>query len=191
MSVIELTPEQEKGLGPLAQLVGAWEGEKGHDINSVKDVTTDNPYRETMSFEPIGPVGPQKLYGLRYSTFAWDYEHSEEEPIHQELGFWFWSEEECQVVRCFTNQSGVAINAGGQCSKGADSFEMFAEVGSDLYGIASTPFMNDSCKTVVYRLRLKIEDENSFSYREEIKLRAGGEMESIIHEDQNVLSKVY
>jgi hypothetical protein len=191
MAVIDLSPEVEHRLGPLARLVGAWEGEKGHDITSAQDATTTKLYRETMSFEPVGPIGPQELYGLRYSTFSWAYGEPEEKPIHQELGFWFWSAADKQVIRCFTNQNGVAINAGGQCESEENSFEMSAEVGSDVYGIASSPFMNNACKTVAYKLKVDIEDDNNFRYSEETCLRAEGQQESIIHKDENSLTKVY
>jgi hypothetical protein len=191
MAVIDLSPEMERHLGPLAQLVGAWEGEKGHDITADPGNTTEKLYRETMSFEPVGPIGPQELYGLRYSTFAWAYGEPEEKPIHQELGFWFWSEKDQQLTRCFTNQDGVAINAGGPCASTANSFELAAEVGADVYGIASSPFLNNGCKTIAYKLKVDYEDENSFSYSEEIHLQADGEAAAIIHKDDNTLTKVY
>ena len=60
-------------LGPLAALAGTWEGQEGIDIAPAKDGSKETPFRERITFEPMGPVvnGPQTLYGLRYSTVAW------------------------------------------------------------------------------------------------------------------------
>ena len=42
--------------GPLAALVGTWEGDKGTDIAPEPDGTEENPYYETITFYPAGDV---------------------------------------------------------------------------------------------------------------------------------------
>ena len=83
-------PEMLAHLGPLAALVGKWEGTEGVDISPSKDGSKETHFRERMTFEPIGPVvnGAQTLYGLRYSTVAWPL--IQEQPFHEEVGYWLW-----------------------------------------------------------------------------------------------------
>ena len=106
-------PEMLAHLGPLAALVGIWEGAEGVDISPAKDGSKETHFRERMTFEPIGPVvnGPQTLYGLRYSTIAWPL--IQEQPFHEEVGYWLWDAERTQVMRCFIVPRGVVVNAGG------------------------------------------------------------------------------
>ena len=55
--------------GPLAALAGVWTGDKGIDISPEPDGQEDNPYYETISFEPIGTFNNaerQELAALRY-----------------------------------------------------------------------------------------------------------------------------
>ena len=57
-------------LGPLAQLAGTWEGDKGDDSAPDDDPREKeiNKYRERLVLDPFGPVNnhAQVLYGLRY-----------------------------------------------------------------------------------------------------------------------------
>ena len=66
-----MTEEILQQLGPLAQLAGVWEGEKGDDTApSDNRGTEQNKFRERIVLEAMGPVNnhEQTLYGLRYST---------------------------------------------------------------------------------------------------------------------------
>ena len=62
-------PNIIENLGPLGPLVGIWEGEKGVDVAPSRQGPVETPFRERVTFEPLGPVvnGPQVLYGLRYA----------------------------------------------------------------------------------------------------------------------------
>ncbi|MDR4484343.1 MAG: heme-binding beta-barrel domain-containing protein [Nitrospirales bacterium] len=51
------------------------------------------------------------LYGLRYSTVAWPL--IQEQPFHEEVGYWLWDAATQQVMRCFMVPRGVLVNAGG------------------------------------------------------------------------------
>ena len=120
-----------KNLGPLATLVGTWEGDKGIDVSRIHSKETTTQYRERIVFEPLGPVnnGPQKLYGLRYSMTCWRL--GEEDGFHEELGYWLWDAANKQVLRCFMVPRGVLINAGGDAEADSKSFHLSAEVGSE------------------------------------------------------------
>ncbi|MDQ1476367.1 MAG: hypothetical protein QOE62_1596, partial [Actinomycetota bacterium] len=74
--------------GPLAALIGEWEGDQGSDFAyaNAEGKVKDTPYREKTSMKPFGPVenGLQVLYGLDYRMAAWRGE--EENPFHTEVG---------------------------------------------------------------------------------------------------------
>lgn len=191
MQTQQLSTESER-LGPLAHLVGAWEGEKGHDFSPSDRESVETRYRETISFEPVGPItnGTRALYGLRYSTYAWPYD-GDEQPFHEELGYWLWSPEDRQVIRCLSKRNGIVINAGGQCDPGAQHLEMSAQANADVFGIASTPALNHGFKTVSYRFTLDMQDENHISYVEEMGLKNGSGDGEYIHKDENALTRVF
>ena len=103
-----------KNLGPLAPLVGVWEGAQGDDIAPSDDRGTENnKYRERMVFEPFGPQTnhEQILYGLRYSTTAWRL--GEPEPFHEDIGYWIWDVQDKQITKTFVIPRGIAVLAGG------------------------------------------------------------------------------
>ena len=82
-----MPPPTPTDLGPLAALVGAWEGDQGLDVafQHSKGEIGETPYRERMMFSPFGPVdnGTQALFGLDYRTAAWRV--GEDEPFHTEV----------------------------------------------------------------------------------------------------------
>ena len=90
-------------LGPLAALVGTWEGDAGLDVSyhHEDDEVGDTPYRERITFGAFGPVdnGRQHLYGLDYRMAAW--RGDEEDPFHTEIGYWLWDADAGEVTRCF------------------------------------------------------------------------------------------
>ncbi len=77
----------------------------------------------------LGPVenGPQVLYGLRYATIAWPI--NEDEPFHEEVGYWLWDAESLQVMRCFIVPRGVTVNAEGVVKLQVISFNLAADIG--------------------------------------------------------------
>ncbi len=134
----------ETDFGPLAGLIGTWEGDKGIDTAPDDDRVSKeiNQFRERMTFAPTGLVEnhDQKLYGLRYATTAWRL--GAEDPFHEELGYWLWDADARQVLRCFMIPRGVTVIAGGTAEPDAKSFQLAAEVGSDTYGICSNRFLD-------------------------------------------------
>lgn len=179
-------------LGPLAGLVGVWEGEKGTDTapDDDRSRTEINKFRERMTFAPTGPVEnhDQKLYGLRYATTAWRI--GEEDPFHEELGYWLWDAEAKQVLRCFIVPRGVSVIAGGSVEPDATSFALAAEVGSETYGICSNRYLDREFKTVRYELRFEQRDANKIHYWEDTVLQIAGVDDLFHHTDENTLTRV-
>lgn len=177
-------------LGPLAPLAGDWESDQGVDTSRIHGKKTITKFREKIVFEPLGPVnnGPQKLYGLRYSTVCWRLD--EDEAFHEELGYWLWDKDRNQVMRCFMVPRGVLVNAGGYVEADSRSFHLEAEVGSQTYGILSNRYLDDSYKTKRYSLDIICHDDGKFSYKEDTELWIPVDQEIFHHTDENILEKV-
>lgn len=180
--------DKTPSFGPLTLLAGTWEGDKGYDTSPSKDRGTKTTrFRELIKFDPFGPVYNHKqvLYGLRYSTTAWPL--GEANPFHEELGYWLWDIREKQVLRCFIVPRGVTVMAGGTVEPNAKQFELFAEVGSQTYGICSNKFLDREFKTVRYELQVTVHDNQSFSYEEDTQLQIKGQTDIFHHTDRNTL----
>lgn len=183
-------PDVLANLGPLAPLAGIWEGDAGIDISPSAGGAVENLYRERMTFEPMGPVqnGPQTIYGLRYATTAWPL--GEEDAFHEEKGYWLWEPAAGQVMRCFIVPRGVTVNAGGTATADATEFELFADVGSELYGVTSNPYLGRTKRTIRYELKVTIHPDGRFSYAEDTQIEIDGRDELFHHTDSNVLIRV-
>jgi len=176
--------------GPLAQLIGEWEGSEGRDVsyhNAHGQVRT-TPYREHVTMEPFGPVanGPQQLYGLDYRMAAW--RHGEDSAFHTEIGYWLWDAADGHVIRCFMVPRGTTVLAGGEAHAHDTSFTLDAAVGSESYGILSSRYLAAKARTTRYTCRVSCEGgvfryESTTTYVHGI----GGE---IAHTDSNVLRLV-
>ncbi len=186
-----MTNANPPDLGPLAALVGTWEGEKGMDVapSAARD-TARSPYRERMSFVPTGRVDnhEQMLFGLRYQTTAWRI--GADEPFHEELGYWLWDAARGQVMRAFLVPRGVAVLAGGTAAADARSFRLEAKLGEPTYGICSNPFLHEAFRTVRYELFVELLGRDSFRYTEDTVLQMPGRADPFHHTDGNTLRRV-
>ena len=129
--------------GPLAHLIGTWEGDEGLDVAFAHATGSvgETPYRERTVMNPFGPVdnGTQALYGLDYRMSAW--RGTETDPFHTEVGYWLWDAADRAVMRCFMIPRGCTVLAGGTATTDATSFTLAADVGSEEYGILSNPYL--------------------------------------------------
>ena len=176
--------------GPLAALIGAWEGNDGLDISyhNAHGQVRETPYREQVTMDPFGPVanGSQTLYGLDYRMSAWRLD--EESPFHTEIGYWLWDAEDGHVIRCFMVPRGTALLAGGNASASDSSFSLEANIGSETYGILSNRYLAARARTVKYTCQVSVVD-GVFSYESTTTYvhGIGGE---IAHTDRNTLRRV-
>ncbi|RLA62818.1 MAG: FABP family protein [Epsilonproteobacteria bacterium] len=186
-----MTDEEIKNLGPLASLVGTWEGDSGIDTAPAKDLgVMETPYRERLVFDPLSPVEnhQQKLFGLRYQTTVWPI--GAEDPFHEELGYWLWDPKALQVMKCFMVPRGVTVIAGGSASPDSTILEMKATLGSQTFGICSNPFLDENFQTEIYTLKITKYDDNSFSYEEDTQLKIPSLSGIFHHTDKNTLNRV-
>ena len=183
--------QQYPELGPLAPLVGIWEGDKGHDTAPDSSRGTEiNLFRERTTFEYIGRVDnhEQVLHGLRYATKAWRL--GEADGFHEEVGYWLWDAAHKQVMRCFLVPRGVSLIAGGTAEADARVLHMEAKAGSETYGICSNLFLTQEFKTVRYSLKLTIHDQASYTYEEDTELKIKGQAAIFHHKDRNTMHRI-
>lgn len=181
--------------GPLEFFIGKWKSESWTGENRAPDPDRkeeNTKFRQEMTFTPIGEVEnhEQKLFVLEYKTLAWE-EGDDEDPFHQEVGYWIWDSENKQVMKSFIVPRGISVIAGGTAEIDARSFQMTAKVGSETYGICSNKFLDDEFKSVQYDVTLQKVDENTFSYDEDTQIIIKGQKDIFHHTEKNVLKRVH
>jgi hypothetical protein len=178
--------------GPLAHLVGVWEGDEGLDsaFQHANGKVGDTPYRERTEMKPFGPVdnGTQSLYGLDYRMAAW--REGEENPFHTEVGYWLWDAADRAVSRCFMIPRGCTILAGGVTTADAAIFTMSADVGSETYGILSNPYLAQAARTTRYLCTVTVAGPDEWSYEETSTIDHERHGDVLEHTDRNRLRRV-
>ena len=178
--------------GPLAPLIGEWEGDEGIDIsfNNEQGVIVETRYREKMSMKAFGPVlnGTQSLYGLDYRTAAW--RGDEENPFHTEVGYWLWDAADTVVMRCFMIPRGSTVLAGGRATPTDREYTMKADCGSEIFGILSNPFLARAARTSTYSVTITVHDDGSWSYDETTTIDHARVTDVVAHTDRNRMRKV-
>jgi hypothetical protein len=178
--------------GPLAHLIGTWEGDEGLDVafQHANGSVGETPFRERVVMNPFGPVdnGSQALYGLDYRMSAW--RGSETDPFHTEVGYWLWDAADRAVMRCFMVPRGSTVLAGGSATADAKSFTMAADVGSEVYGILSNPYLAKAARTTRYVCTITIAGEDEWSYDETSTIAHERHGDVLEHTDRNRLRRV-
>lgn len=180
--------------GPLRFLIGEWESEgfKGENKAPDPDRKEENTkFRQYMIFEPAGDVEnhEQLLYVLRYHTKAWE-EGDDEEPFHEEVGYFIWDKVNRQVMKSFIVPRGIAVNAGGDADVNATDFTVKAELGSNTYGLCSNKFLDDEFQTLSYEITFSFLDEDEFTYDENTRIKIKGQDKVFDHREKNTLKKI-
>lgn len=177
--------------GPLAGLVGTWEGSDGLDVSFHNDLgkVAETSFREKTTFKPFGPVenGAQALFGLDYRTAAW--RATDENPFHTEVGYWLWDASDSQVLRCFMVPRGSTLIAGATVPPDATTFVLEADLGSTSYGILSNRYLDAFAKTTRFDVTITIEGD-TFRYDETTTVEHAKSDELILHTDRNTLRRI-
>ena len=113
----------------------------------------------------------------------------QENPFHEEVGYWLLDSQAKQVMRCFIVPRAVVVNAGGSAEPQATTFTLSADVGSETFGVMSNPFLDTAFKTVRYELTVTIQGKEQWSYKEDTQLQIHGQPSLFHHTDKNVLTK--
>lgn len=177
-------------LGPLAKLVGTWQGALGDDTAPDDNRGTEkNKFREKFIFTPFRPLNnhEQYLYGVGYTRTAWRL--TEDFPFHEQFGYWVWDAKAQQVMHSFIIPRGMTVLAGGTATASARSLKVSASLGSPTFGICSNPFLDEEFKTVRFDATLTFIDELNFSYEENTQIKMKGQHSIFNHIDKNTLKK--
>ena len=148
--------------GPLAALVGTWEGGKGVDVSPEPDGEERSPYYETIVFEAAGDVTnaeSQTLSVVRYHQVV--SRKSDDEVFHDQMGYWLWDPADNTIVESFTIPRGVAVVAGGTLAAPTAAgqelvFQVAADAGSSEWGVAQAAFMFKQAKTTAFTHTLTV-----------------------------------
>ncbi len=189
------------GLGPLAGLVGVWEGNSGTDTSpgmpDRMSTEVSSSYRERWALEVVTPAAEnhaQKLRQLTFVTSAWRGHPSMAgapagEPFHAQTGFMVWDAANKQLLATFAVPRGITINAGGPVDPEATTFELVAEAGSESYGICQNPYLIENFKVVRYSLKVKLNGDGSLDYEQDTQLQIKDRAGIFHHTDANHLQR--
>ena len=101
----------------------------------------------------------------------------EVETFHDQVGFWLWE----PAAHTVTLTLGIPRWAGaprvGSAQPDTTDFEVRATLGSETKGILSNPFLEQSFKTVSYRVHVTVQGDGTWSYAEEGALQIPGRAE--------------
>jgi hypothetical protein len=183
-------PDTLANLGPLGPMAGIWEGSRGTDAHPVDTGTEENDFVEHYELQPIDRQtnGPQLFYGLRYHTHI--VKPGEIETFHEQVGFWLWEPEARRVMLTLGIPRAQVLLAGGDVEPDANEFEVRAELGSEIYGIVSNPFLDQAFRTLSYRMSVSVHPDGRWSYEEEGVLEIPGRDEPFSHIDRNTLTRM-
>ncbi len=171
--------------GPLQALIGVWKGNRGLDVAPEPDGAEDNPYYETITFEPVGDVknaGSQHLVVIGYHQVV--RRISDDEVFHDQRGYWIWDAERQTVMHSLMIPRGVAVLAGGHAKDGV--FDVSAKEGATDWGIVQSPFMRDHARTIEFTQRMEVSGEK-LSYSQTTMLDIYGKV--FEHTDRNELTR--
>lgn len=179
--------------GPLAALIGDWEGTGGLDsaFSHSKGEVLSTPYFEKISMKPFGPVdnGSQSLYGLDYKSAMW--RNDEENPFHTEVGYWLWDVATGEVLRGFVVPHGITVLAGTiGVAADAKEFTLTATLGDPKYGISENDYLGKNASSMAYKATITANDDGTWSYAEDTSLRMKEFGDPFPHTDSNTLSRV-
>ena len=179
--------------GPLATLVGTWQGDKGVDIAPEPDGDERNPFYETIVFEAAGDVTnaeKQVLSIVRYHQVVT--RESNDEVFHDQVGYWLWDPSDDTIVECFTIPRGVAVVAGGKAAQPAVGDKVVLDVaareGDQEFGISQAAFMFQQARTTGFTHTLTV-DGDAMEYTQSTILDIY-DKRSYDHKDVSTLARV-
>jgi len=176
--------------GPLAGLIGSWEGDKGLDVAPEPDGSEETPYFETIQFEAAGQVANaeiQTLAVVRYHQVV--RRKADGQVFHDQVGYWTWDAKTGVLAQSLTIPRAVCVLAGGEYSGTATDgspveLKVKAVAGDPDWGIVQSPFMLETARTVGFEHSLEI-DGDRIAYSETTRLQIYGR--DFEHTDSNHL----
>ena len=187
-----MSEETEVDYGPLAGLIGVWQGAKGMDIAPEPDGTEENPYYETITFEAGGDLKnaeDQVVAGVRYHQVV--KRKSDDGIFHDEVGYWMWDAREKTIMHSLAIPRAVCVLAGGTYNGEKDNdgnviLEVSAGVNNEDWGIVQSPYMQKKAKTTDFKHKIVVGGDK-LTYSETTMLDIYGKV--FEHTDDNILTR--
>jgi hypothetical protein len=145
--------------GPLACLVGIWDGSDGMDVAPEPDDDEHNPYYETISFEAAGDVTNAEQQTLAIVSYHQVVKRkSNDKVFHDQVGYWLWDAADGTIVQTLTIPRAVTLLAGGSAQLEGDTttLEVRSVDGDERWGIVQSPFMQSRARTVEFRHKVQV-----------------------------------
>ncbi|MEM7563808.1 MAG: heme-binding beta-barrel domain-containing protein [Pseudomonadota bacterium] len=179
--------------GPLAGLLGCWQGNQGEDKSPEDDGTETNQYTETIHFIEAGDVDnaeTQELAALHYYLDV--HRIRDGKAIHHQTGYWIWEAATAMVMHSFTIPRGVSVIAGGQYQQQVNDqdevvIRVEASANSPDWKIIESPFMQQNARTKKFDQTLIIGPE-SLSYQQTTLVDIY-HYKDFVHSDKNQLTR--
>lgn len=171
--------------GPLAGLIGTWSGDKGLDVSPEPDGSEENPYFETIRFDPVGAVvnaGVQRLAAVRYHQVV--SRKSDRKPFHDQAGHWMWDASAGVVLQSVSIPRGVCVLASGRPETRGDA--VILAVQAEPEGIVQSAFMRDRARTTGFSHTITLRGDG-LTYAETTRLEIYGK--TFDHTDGNTLQR--
>lgn len=176
--------------GPIAGLVGTWQGDRGVDIAPEPDGIEENPYYETLKISVVGDVTNAEEQILAVLTYHQQVSRkSNDKVFHDQIGYFIWDAATDTVMHSLSIPRGVTLLAGGEArQEGAETvITLRAADGDADWGVAQSPFMRDKARTVEFLQTLRLNGD-SLSYQQTTVLDIYGR--SFDHTDTSELQRV-
>ncbi len=173
--------------GPLAGLVGNWQGDKGSDVSPEPDGQEQTPYSETILFEAIGSVSNaeiQTLAAVRYHQVV--ARKSDGQVFHNQTGYWMWDSSDNTLMHSFSIPRGVAVLAGGQAQVKDTRLKVSASEEDKDWNIVQSPFMKKKARTTQFSMHIEM-TKDTLKYTQSMMLNIYGKV--FDHIDENTLER--
>lgn len=185
-----MSEETEVDYGPLVELIGTWEGDKGVDIAPEPDGEENNPYYETITAEAGGDLQnaqSQRLAVVYYRKIV--RRKSNDGIFHDQSGYWMWDAKAKVVMHGFVIPRAVCVLAGANYveKRSADGrliIDIIASVDNEDWNIAQSPFMKEKAKTTSFHQIVTV-GNGKLTYSETTMLEIYGKV--FEHTDNNEL----
>ena len=184
----ESSPDTLANLGPLRTLAGAGVGNAGQDVHPQASGPESDRYSETLRFDAVDAQanGPQVLYGLRYHQHV--LKPGEDATFHDQVGYLNWEPATGLITMSLAIPRAQVALAGGYATANSTSFVLRAERGSPVFGITSSPFLDEHFATTEWVIKVFIDGPDLWHYEQTTTLQVGGV--PFAHTDANTLQRI-
>jgi hypothetical protein len=184
--------QDQRPLGPLTPLIGAWTGTGIDVVPDGKGGSTSTPFIQQVTFEaiPMLTYGAQTVRALRYSCLDWAIDDTSKPasmlPVFEENGYFIWIPEKGSIVLQVSNPRGLSMLASGP-PKPDGSFTVTSKGNDD--GVMVTGYLRPFANAVGYEASIELLNPGTLRYSNDtlLKLPDG----SIFHQTDITTLKRY